>query len=128
MMQGMRTLCAALTLPMALVACSAASPASPERDALLVDPAPQVRDELHQVVSAALHGAPVRLADDALTTSPVFAVEHVQPRDAQGRPLNGRELGRPELFRLLRSGSQCVLLHEGSGQRFILATATCAAR
>jgi hypothetical protein len=109
-----------------LAACAATMPA--ESDAVLVEPSPQVRAELARFVSETLNGAPVRLADDALTVSSVLAIDHAQPRDAQGRPLNGRELGRPEVFRLLRSGTHCVLQHDRTGRRYTFAAANCSAR
>ena len=36
------------------------------------------------------------------------------------------DTGRPEHFRLVENASQCVLVHEGSGRRFVLVSATCA--
>jgi len=41
-------------------------------------------------------------------------------------PLNGRELGRPEKFQLVKSGSRCVLIQDSSGQRFTLTKIDCA--
>jgi hypothetical protein len=46
-------------------------------------------------------------------------------RDSEGRPRNGRETGRPERFRLVRSGSRCVLARDRTGQRWTLESATC---
>ena len=48
--------------------------------------------------------------------------------DAQGRRVNGRETGRPERFHLLRDGPRCVLVHERTGRRFALHSATCQPR
>jgi hypothetical protein len=48
-------------------------------------------------------------------------------RDAQGRPLDGRDPGRPEQFRLVKAGADCVLVHENSARRWTLHEATCAA-
>jgi hypothetical protein len=85
------------------------------------------RAELERVISSALGGAPVTLADDALTSTSELTIERARPRDSQGRLINGRELGRPEHFRLLKVGTDCVLVHEASGQRFTLAHTTCVA-
>jgi hypothetical protein len=80
------------------------------------------------VVRGALHGAPVTLADDALTRDYTLIVERAPHRDAEGRPLDGRETGRPERFRLVQSGLLCVLVQESTGQRWTLASVTCSPR
>ncbi|HEY4974961.1 MAG TPA: hypothetical protein VII41_15210 [Steroidobacteraceae bacterium] len=94
--------------------------------AVLTNPTAQSIAELNRVVREALHGAPIRLADDALTHDSVLIVEHRQPRDAAGLPLNGRELGRPEHFRLVMHHSRCILIHERAGESWALRSATCA--
>ena len=96
--------------------------------AVIVDPTAESRAALARAVGAALNGAQVSLADDALTGRSTLAIERVRRRDASGLPLNGRELGRPELFRLVKSGAECVLVHERSGRRFALADTACAPR
>jgi hypothetical protein len=75
--------------------------------------------------SRALHGEPLTLADDALTRDSTLIVERVRPRDENGAPLLGRDTGRPERFRLVKEGSQCVLVHEGTGERYPLESTTC---
>jgi hypothetical protein len=95
---------------------------------VLTHPTAEARAELVRCVRDALHGVPVTLADDALTADDTLIVDRTVRRDAQGRPLNGREAGRPERFRLLQQDSRCVLLHEGSGRRFVLQSASCAPR
>jgi len=108
--------------------CACAAPASePEAPALLVAPDTQARDELRRAVSSALNGAPIVLADDALTRASELIIERTPARDATGRLLSGREFGRPEHFHLVASGTRCTLVHDGSGQRFVLAAATCTA-
>jgi hypothetical protein len=106
-----------------LMACASARRDVP---AVIPSPTPESRAELARVVAGALHGAPLTLADDALTSDSTLVIEPVRPRDAGGVPLNGRERGRPEHFRLVKNGSRCVLVHEGTGRRFTLAAATCA--
>lgn len=64
------------------------------------------------------------LADDALTTASSLFIDRTAAR-AAGRRLNGRELGRPEQFRLFKQGNQCVLVHENSGKRQVLVSASC---
>jgi hypothetical protein len=96
--------------------------------AVLTNPTGRTHVELARVVSRAMNGAPVRLADSALTSDDELIVDRVVRRDAQGRELNGREIGRPEHFRLVKSGSRCVLVHGGTGRRWTLHGATCAPR
>ena len=97
------------------------------RDAPAVITAPTAgsRVELQRAVSLALNGAAVTIADDALTRDDALVVERAPARDPEGRPLTGRETGRPEHFRLVTNGGRCVLVHEGSGRRFTLAATTC---
>ena len=121
------TIVAACASTLALAACLVRSP-PPDVPALLTGPTAESRAELVRVVSHALNGAPVTLADDALTVDSTLIVERTPRRDAQGRPLDGRETGRPERFRLVRNGSRCVLIHERTGRRFTLASAACIAR
>jgi hypothetical protein len=55
-------------------------------------------------------------------------LERVRRLDASGLPLDGRELGRPEMFDLVIAREGCVLIHRSSGQRVVLHTAHCARR
>jgi hypothetical protein len=102
--------------------------APPDVPAVLTNPTAQTHAELVRVVSRAMNGAPVTIADSALTSGDVLIVERTIRRDAQGRELNGREAGRPEHFRLVKSGRRCVLVHERTGRRWTLKSATCAPR
>jgi len=123
-----RKACAALALGTLAAGACLACPASPrERAAVLTNPTAESRRELGAVLDQALHSAPVRLADDALTRDSVLLIDHVQWRDAGGLPVDGRQLGRPERFRLITHGSDCVLVHERTGRHYALRAATCAA-
>lgn len=93
--------------------------------AIITHPTAASRADLELAVSQALGGAPVRLADEALTRDSLLIVGRAQARDLRGLPLNGRELGRPQHFRLLRRGSRCALLHIETGKARVLAHATC---
>jgi hypothetical protein len=93
--------------------------------ARIVAMTPESRAELHRTVTDALGGRSVTLADDALTQSSTLTLEHAAPDDAQGRAATGRDLGRPERFRLLRVGGRCVLVHESDGARAVLVQARC---
>lgn len=95
---------------------SACAAAQPEVAAIIDNPTPEGRAEIAQAVSAALNGAPVRLADDALTRDSLLIIE---------RAHTGRDLDKPEHFRLVKAGARCVLVHEGTGRRETLASSNC---
>jgi hypothetical protein len=110
-----------------LMLCACEIPLAHEpQPAVLTDPTAQSIADLNRVVSDALHGVPVRLADDALTHDSTLIVERQQFRDAAGLPLNGRELGRPEHFRLVIQRSRCILIRERTARHWWLRAATCA--
>ena len=102
--------------------------APPDVPAVLTSPTAQSRAELARVVSAAMNGAPVTVADNALTADGMLIVERAQHRGAKDMNLSGRETGRPEHFRLVKSGSRCVLVHQDTGRRWTLKSATCSPR
>jgi hypothetical protein len=102
--------------------------APPDVPAVLTNPTAHSHAELVRVVSRAMNGAPVTVADSALTSDDVLIVERATRRDARGAELNGRETGRPEHFRLVKSGPRCVLVHERTGRRWTLRSATCSPR
>ena len=110
-----------------LIAVSAckADPPPPDQPARIVDATSESRAELKLTVSRALNGADVTLADDALTSSSVLIVAPKVYRDAQGDPINGRELRKPIQFELLKQGGQCVLELRSSGKRWPLPATTC---
>ena len=114
----------------ALLAASGCHAHTAQHDvpAVLTHPTSESRAELARVVSDALHAPPVTLADEALTTSDTLIVERAAHRDAQGRRIDGRASERPEHFRLVQDGTRCVLVHEGTGRRWTLQSATCAPR
>jgi hypothetical protein len=98
-----------------LPACATSS--THEVPALIVNPTPASRAELRLAVQRALHSEPVPLSDDALTRSSLLPIERVPRRDSQGRLLNGLEVGtKPQMFRLVRSGKSCVLIHDDAEQ------------
>jgi hypothetical protein len=83
---------------------------------VILQPGPEIRRELSNVIRHALGGTPVTLADDALTTSNTLILERANARDSAGRLLNGRELSRPEVFELFRRKSRCVLVQARTGR------------
>ena len=112
-----------------LAACATARGAQPQDvAAVIVRPTAQSRAALAEAVSISLNGAQVTLADSALTDSSELAIERVPRRDPQGRLLDGRGTGeKPERFRLVKSGADCILVHEQTGRRLRLVDTECAA-
>lgn len=108
----------------ALPACDS-WPALRAHPALITHATAASRADLERAVSQAFGGARVRLADDALTHDSLLIVGRAQARDARGLPLNGRELERPQHFRLLRRGWHCVLLHVETGKSSALLHTEC---
>jgi hypothetical protein len=96
--------------------------------AVLTSPTAESHAELLRVVREAMNGAPVTLADNALTADDALIVERAQQPAAKEMNLSGRETGRPDHFRLVKSGSRCVLVHQETGRRWTLESATCSPR
>ena len=99
--------------------------AQTEVPAVIANPSPQSKATLAKAVSEALHGAPVRVADDALTKTDQLIIEREHPLDPAGHPLDGRSREMPEHFRLVKSGDHCILIHQPSEQRFPLTGVSC---
>ena len=85
----------------------------------IVNPTFESRAELLQFVRQALNGSEVTIADDALTSGNLLIIEP--------KHLAGRDFRRPVHFRLMLSGSDCVLVHQGTDVRMELTQTTCAA-
>lgn len=108
-----------------LLSACASSQAQPDAPAIITQPSAESRAELLAAVSTALKVTNVLLADDALTKASTLTIERARVRDASGRQLSGRDLDKPELFQLVRSGTRCVLIHQGSGRRMELTKTNC---
>jgi hypothetical protein len=112
------------------IAATGARPAAASTDSVtarIVDPTAESRAELKATVEAALHGADVTLADDALVQSSLLNLGPRLVRDAQNNPIMGRDLGKPIQFELLRVGDACVLELRGTGERWTLSHTQCVA-
>jgi hypothetical protein len=107
-----------------LCACKADG-AGGEMPARIVNPTPESRAELARVVSSTLDDADVTLADDALTTDSLLVIERRPHRGLQHGRIMGRDLGKPEQFRLLKHGEQCILVQVSSGKRWVLPETSC---
>jgi hypothetical protein len=108
-----------------LTAC--ASLAQQDVPARLDAPSAAARVELLEAVRSALNTSTVTLAGDALTQESTLTIARVPLRDAAGRRVTGRDYETPEHFRLVKSGSRCVLIHVGTQTRYELTEARCVA-
>ncbi|WP_143186900.1 hypothetical protein [Microbulbifer donghaiensis] len=104
-----------------LTACGSQPALGDPRPALLLDAGAEVRAELLRVVSAAMHGAQVTLAPDALTEESVLIVA----RKPQQPRLSGREFDKPVKFQLVLDGEACWLVRQADGERWVLRGASC---
>ena len=93
--------------------------------ATITNPSKATYQELEQILSTALKGMPVILADDALTKSDRLIIERKMQFDPQGNPIMGRELGTPYQFRLVKRNNTCILVNATSGDRWPLVKAKC---
>jgi hypothetical protein len=93
--------------------------------AVIVEQSARGRSELARVIAGALHTPEIALADDALTTSPMLLIERSPARDERGVLLNGRELSRPDVFRLFLVRGHCALTQPQSGRRWTLRDVQC---
>ena len=93
---------------------------------MIVRPTEKSRAALSEAVSIGLNGAQVTVADLALTQSSELSIERTVRRDSEGHPVQGRVIEEPERFRLVRSGADCVLIHERTGTRYRLVETECA--
>ena len=96
-----------------------------DEPAVIVNPTDESRAELRQVVSDMLFGAEVALADDALTKSSVLVIERSRIRNLDDKRVSGRDLGEPQRFQLLTTGTECVLIHSPNLARYELTRTDC---
>lgn len=120
----LRYLLIASTCLFALLACKNGT-MQQDVPALVSEPGPESRAELQGLVSTALGGVDVLLAQDVLSESSVLVVERQARRDPQGNRLPGRDLSTPERFQLLLSGDRCILHQQSSGKRWELQKTRC---
>lgn len=108
-------------LPVFLLACKSVTVDNNNVPAHIVAPDDASRSEIQQVVSSALGLKSVVLADDALTKTNVLVIER------KNRLGMGIDLGKPNVFRLVKSGSKCVLVFQGTNKRWALRNTRCEA-
>jgi hypothetical protein len=109
-----------------LSACAVSSDGAEQRAAVIVSPDAASRESLRQAV-ASLLGKPVTLADDALTQDSSLTIDRSAARDPSGRKIEVRETAMPDTFQLVRRGSACVLIHDGTKREAELSGVKCEA-
>lgn len=119
---------AALAGALLLASCPGGAAPAKDSPALITRPTAGSRAEIAEAVGRALNGATVTIGDDAFVHESTLVIERARPRALEGAPAPGRETLKPEHFRLVKNGSTCVLIHEGSAERFVLISTACAAR
>lgn len=107
-----------------LSACASTAPAN-DVPAVITNASTLTHDEIRRVLSAALDGAPVTIAADALTETSVVSIQRTPVRDQKGLLVTGRDPGRPEIFELRKKGRLCTLVHQRTGKHITLAVARC---
>jgi hypothetical protein len=116
---------AVLAAVIATAGCAAteAQPAVPARLAPPASPACLAQAE---AFAAEQTGQRVTLGPTAFSTGDELVLERSMPRDAQGRPLDGRQLPKPpQVFKLSQRGSVCLMSHPPSGRSVELKACAC---
>jgi len=94
--------------------------------AVLTGSDPAAHAEIEATVSKALNNENVTLAPDVLTTTSRLTIERKQHRSIANNPMQGRIMDRPDHFTLSKSGQQCILMHEETGETYPLSSVDCA--
>lgn len=115
-------------LLLTLVAAGCSTPSlQPDVAALRTSQDEASKTELEQVLSTAMNGVDVTIADDALTTSSRLILERGSRRQIDRPPEPGRSYDRPDHFQLVLDGRRCFLVHEETGLRYLLRDTDCEA-
>lgn len=121
-MTGCKTL-TAISLTFVLSAC--ALPNIDARPAVIVEPDEQSRQALQKAVSESLEDADIILVEDALTDSSTLVLERRRPTSRESLQGESPSQQKAEHFQLLFQGEACILVHEESGTRQMLADTRC---
>jgi hypothetical protein len=108
----------------AIGGCALDTGARNDVPAIIAQPTAATRAEVQNALSTAL-GMSITLANDALTHSSTLSIERNPIYDSSGRRIEVRERAPPELFRLIKRGSQCVLIRERTQTESALRVTQC---
>jgi hypothetical protein len=107
-----------------LSACQMTS-AQTAKPAVLMNPGPEVRQELSQAIVTLTGFSSVSLSDSDLTQSSELVIERKLQHDGKGELIQGRNLEMPHRFQLVLQDGHCWLQHLGSGKRQLLKVTQC---
>jgi hypothetical protein len=119
---------AAILTAVALAAAGCAAPMnadSPSTPARFATAPSSACIEQMQAFAGQQTGRGVTLTDKAFADSDVLLLERPILRGPDGRPLDGRSMERPEVFKLVQQAGQCVMVHERTGARQVLQGCNC---
>ena len=94
--------------------------------ALITNPTDESRAALKKALAEAFHGTELTLADNALTQTSLLTVESGARHIIGKLPRRGRILEKPIQFRLVKNGTECVLINLRDQSRHKLQNTTCA--
>jgi hypothetical protein len=97
-------------------------------EALLKQPTAQSHLILEKAIGNLLNSQPVKLADNVFTLKSTVIIESNQPKDNQGRLLDGRETRQADTFSLLTEDGKCYVKHDQSSQFIQLSNINCKAK
>jgi hypothetical protein len=80
---------------------------------------------LEKAIGKLLNSQPLKLADNVFTIESTVIIESNQPKDNQGRLLDGREFRQADTFSLLTEDGKCYVRHEQSGHIILLGNISC---
>lgn len=116
-----------ITVLFILSSCLATQPLHPV-EALLEQPSAQSRLIVQNAIGNLLNSQPVKLADNVFTQKSTVIIESNQPKDNQGRLLDGREIRQADTFTLLTEDGKCYLRHDQNGHIVLLGNISCKER
>lgn len=93
--------------------------------AIVVNPDDASRAALQTTLASRFGGQAVMLADDALTRSSLLTIEISSQDSPKAITAQGRNMGQPLRFRLVKNGSECTLIDLRDDSRHVLADTSC---
>ncbi len=107
-----------------LSACQSVN-AQVEQDALLLKTSPEIQKELTETIAKMLGLKSALLNADDLVKSSYLPFDRVKLRDQNGLLMQGLETEKPQVFKLIKKGDACWLLHLNTDRRELLSKAQC---
>ncbi|MCP4488405.1 MAG: hypothetical protein GY820_13950 [Gammaproteobacteria bacterium] len=116
--------CLGIWLALTIIGCKTIQVNAPA-PALLEEVTDEVLTEIRQVISAALHGRKVIIADNVFTRSSKLIIQRKRHLDASGNPVQTRVDEAPFIYQLLKQNNSCFIEEASSSRRYILLQAKC---